>query len=42
MKWLDSDTEAMNIEFGETLEVCGEYGGLTCGSPWVHGESEMP
>ena len=36
MRWLDSITDAMNIELGQTLGDGEGQGGLVCCSSWGH------
>ena len=40
MRWLDSITDAMNIELGQTLGDGEGQGGLVCCSSWGHKESD--
>ena len=42
MRWLDSITNATNVNLGKLREMVGEgQGGLACCSPWDHKELDM-
>ena len=42
MRWLDSITDATNVDLGKPREMVGEgQRGLACCSPWGHKESGM-
>ena len=40
MRWLDSITDSMGCELGQTLGDSERQGGLVCFSPWGHKESD--
>jgi len=41
MKWLDSMTDSMDMNFEQTPEDSGGQGSLVCYSPRGHKESDM-
>ena len=41
MKWLDSMTDSMDMNFEQTPEDSGGQGSLVCCRPWGHKESDM-